>query len=54
MIRKRHIVGCQSLAGDVAVSIQAVDVNLNALSNRLVGEAGTIDSQNVVLVVRIQ
>ena len=49
-----HIVGCQSLTGNVAVSIQTVDINLNATSNRLVSETGTVNGQNVVLVVRVQ
>ena len=46
--------GCQSLASDVAVCVQAVDCNLDTISNGLVGEAGAVEGQNVVLVVRIQ
>ena len=46
--------GCQSFAGDVAVCIQTEDRNLDTVSDGLVGEAGAVEGQNVVLVVRIQ
>ena len=51
--RSRHIVGCQSLTGDVAACIQAEDRDLDTVSDGLVGEAGAVEGQNVVLVVRI-
>ena len=52
--RSRHIVGCQSVAGDVAVCVQAEDCNLDTVSDGLVGEARAVEGQNVVLVVRVQ
>ena len=45
--------GCQSLTGDVAACIQAEDRDLDTVSDGLVGEAGAVEGQNVVLVVRI-
>ena len=52
--RSRHIVGCQSITGDVAVCVQAEDRNLHAISDGLVGETGAVEGQNVVLIVRVQ
>ncbi|BAI64708.1 uncharacterized protein containing LysM domain [Rothia mucilaginosa DY-18] len=52
--RSGNVVGCQSITGDVAVCIQAEDSDLHTVSDGLVGEAGAIEGQDVVLVVRIQ
>ena len=46
--------GCQSVAGDVAVCIQAEDSDLHTVSDGLVGEAGAVEGQDVVLIVRVQ